>query len=250
MKNTEDDDSLAALAKQLITELKPLTFQSPVSHVYLTTEYTWLAHEQYLNRYCEGKKRVLMLGMNPGPWGMAQTGVPFGEVSYVKDWMGISANISKPDPEHPKRVIEGFSCQRSEVSGQRLWGLFAERYPDAADFFKDHLVVNYCPLVWMGETGRNITPDKLPKKEIKPVDDASRKHLAAVIRRADPEWLIGIGAYAEKKIQETVKQYLPDRSFKVGKVLHPSPASPIANRGWAEQAERQLYDLGVWSESL
>ena len=246
MKYSGGDLSLAEAAQQLITELSPLTFQPPVSHVYLTTEYTWSSHEQYLNRYCEGKKRVLMLGMNPGPWGMAQTGVPFGEVSKVRDWMGITAEIAKPAREHPKRPIEGFHCQRAEVSGQRLWGLFAEKYPVAADFFADHTVVNYCPLVWMGETGKNITPDKLPKEEMRAVDEASSKHLAAVIARAQPEWLVGIGAYAEKKIKETIKEYFPEEEFKCGKILHPSPASPIANRGWAPQAEKQLKDLGVW----
>jgi len=29
-------------------------------------------------------------------------------------------------------------------------------------------------------------------------------------------------------------------------VLHPSPASPAANRGWGEAATRQLVELGVW----
>jgi single-strand selective monofunctional uracil DNA glycosylase len=32
----------------------------------------------------------------------------------------------------------------------------------------------------------------------------------------------------------------------LGKVLHPSPASPAANRGWAEAATRQLIEQGVW----
>ena len=36
-----------------------------------------------------GRKEAVFLGMNPGLWGMAQTGVPFGTVSLVRDWMGI-----------------------------------------------------------------------------------------------------------------------------------------------------------------
>ena len=111
-----------------------------------------------------------MLGMNPGPWGMAQTGVPFGEIPAVRDWMGISSVVDKPGNEHPKRPVEGFACERSEVSGRRLWGLFSEKFPNPEDFFRDHFVANYCPLVWMGETGKNITPDKLPKVEMAPVD--------------------------------------------------------------------------------
>ncbi len=233
-------------AQELTRELKPLKFAEPVSCVYLPTDYAWETHCEYLEKYGLGEKKVLFLGMNPGPWGMSQTGVPFGEIPAVRDWMGISGEVEKPDPEHPKREVVGFACKRSEVSGRRLWGLFAEKYPEAKDFFQDHFVVNYCPLVWMGETGKNITPDKLPKAEMVPVEKACKKHLAAVIAAQEPEWLIGIGAYAEKKLIETVKEYFPSREFKTGKILHPSPASPIANRGWEPQAERQLLELGVW----
>lgn len=237
-------------AFELSQALKPLTFEKPVSHVYLPTEYAWDQHREYLKRYGAGQKKVIMLGMNPGPWGMAQTGIPFGEIPSVRDWMGISGAVGKPDNEHPKRPVEGFACSRSEVSGRRLWGLFAQKFPDADRFFRDHFVVNYCPLVWMGETGRNITPDKLPAAEMVPVEKACRKHLAAVIAATKPEWLIGVGAYAEKKLMETVQEYFPNKAFKIGKILHPSPASPVANRGWEPQAERQLLDLGVWSEDL
>ena len=233
-------------AQELTKELKPLQFADPVSCVYLPTEYAWETHKQYLENYGSGKKRVLMLGMNPGPWGMTQTGVPFGEIPSVRDWMGISGTVKKPVPEHPKRQVVGFDCERSEVSGRRLWGLFAEKYPKAKDFFAEHFVVNYCPLVWMGETGKNITPDKLPKVEMEPVEKACRKHLAAVIAAQEPEWLLGVGAYAEKKLIETVKEYFPEQEFQIGKILHPSPASPIANRGWEPQAEKQLLEMGVW----
>ena len=233
-------------AQELNHSLKPLSFAEPVSHVYLPTEYAWDRHREYLQRYASGKKRVLLLGMNPGPWGMAQTGVPFGEIQAVRDWMRISGAVGKPDPEHPKRPVEGFDCTRSEVSGRRLWGLFAEKFPRAEEFFADHFVANYCPLVWMGETGRNITPDKLPKSEMELVEAACQKHLATVIDALEPEWLIGVGAYAEKKLIETVKSYFPKQSFKIGKILHPSPASPAANRGWEPQAEKQLIEMGVW----
>jgi len=237
-------------ARELIRELKPLRFSDPVSHVYLPTEYAWETHREYLEKFgggeSGGRQKVLMLGMNPGPWGMAQTGVPFGEIPSVRDWMGISGPVDKPENEHPKRPIEGFDCTRSEVSGRRLWGLFSEKFPKPEDFFKDHFVTNYCPLVWMGETGKNITPDKLQKFEMEPVEKACRKHLAAVISAIEPEWLIGVGAYAEKKLIETVKEYFPDKTFNMEKILHPSPASPIANRGWEPQAEKQLIEMGLW----
>lgn len=238
--------ALINAAQELTQALKPLRFSEPVSHVYLPTEYAWQTHRMYLENYGHSQKNVLMLGMNPGPWGMAQTGVPFGEIPSVRDWMSISGEVEKPNNEHPKRPIEGFSCERSEVSGRRLWGLFAEKFPEAHDFFKAHFVANYCPLVWMADTGRNITPDKLPASEMAPVEEACKKHLATVIQTLQPKWLIGVGAYAEKKLTETVKEHLDEQEFNIGKILHPSPASPAANRGWEPQAEKQLCELGVW----
>ena len=233
-------------AQELNHALKPLRFSDPVSHVYLPTEYAWDRHREYLARFASTKKRVLLMGMNPGPWGMAQTGVPFGEIPAVRDWMRISGPVEKPEHEHPKRPIEGFNCTRSEVSGRRLWGLFSEKYPKPEAFFKQHFVANYCPLVWMSETGKNITPDKLSNAEMAPVETACQKHLATVIGALQPEWLIGVGAYAEKKLTEATKTHFPDKQFNIGKILHPSPASPAANRGWEPQAEQQLRDLGVW----
>lgn len=229
-------------SRELTAALKPLRF-SGASHVYLPTDYARKPHEAYLRCFGKGTKRVLFLGMNPGPWGMAQTGVPFGEIPAVRDWMGIEESVGKPDPEHPKRPITGFACERSEVSGRRLWGYFAEKYPRAEEFFADHFVANYCPLVWMGETGANITPDKLPKAEMEPVEAACREHLDAVIRLLRPQYLIGVGAYAEGKLVEAAERV--GSGAVTGRVLHPSPASPAANRGWAEAAAKQLEAMGV-----
>ena len=99
-----------------------LVFAPPVSVVYQPLDYAWAIHQQYLHTYAASTKRVLMLGMNPGPYGMVQTGVPFGEIAAVRDWMQLNGNVQVPAIEHPKRPIQGLACQRSEVSGRRLWG--------------------------------------------------------------------------------------------------------------------------------
>jgi single-strand selective monofunctional uracil DNA glycosylase len=230
--------------RRLVADLAGLRFADPVACVYNPLEYAWKAHEAYLSRYGSGKKRVLFLGMNPGPFGMAQTGVPFGEVAAVRDWLGICEEVSKPRVEHPKRPIEGFDCKRSEVSGRRLWGLFADRFGKAELFFKDHFVMNYCPLVWMGSTGANLTPDKLSASEMRPVEEACLKHLTEVIKLLDPSYLIGVGGFAEDRLNRAAEAC--GSTARVDRVLHPSPASPTANRGWAEVATRQLIELGVW----
>ncbi len=216
-------------------------------------------HEAYLRRAApRAAGGVVFLGMNPGPWGMAQTGVPFGEVASVRDWMGLDAEVQRPDPEHPKRPIEGLACGRSEVSGRRLWGLVAERFGTLDAFAERHVVMNYCPLVFMEASGRNRTPDKLPASERAPLEAACDRHLARVIEAARPQWVIGVGAFAERCARRVIENAAggarteaPDGAAlpetpRIGRVLHPSPASPAANRGWAEQAVAQLEALGVW----
>ncbi|HCQ33344.1 MAG TPA: single-stranded DNA-binding protein [Verrucomicrobiales bacterium] len=235
---------LIKAADQLRRALRPLSFPVPVTHTYNPLEYAWERHCEYLTRFGHGPKDILLLGMNPGPFGMAQTGIPFGEIPAVRDWMGISGHVGQPEPEHPKRPITGFACERSEVSGRRLWGLFAERFPDPDAFFKDHFVANYCPLVWMKETGANLTPDKIPANAMKPVDDACLSHLETIIEVLKPKYLIGVGAYAEKQLAGIAERL--DPGPVVGRILHPSPASPAANRDWAGTAEAQLRELGIW----
>jgi single-strand selective monofunctional uracil DNA glycosylase len=219
-----------------------MRFQPPTEAVYNPLDYAGAMHTAYVTRFCRKKKRVVFLGMNPGPWGMAQTGVPFGEVATVREWMKLDAEVGKPKPEHPKRPIEGLACQRSEVSGARLWGLFAERFGTAEAFFDEHYVANYCPLVFMEASGKNRTPDKLPKEEREPLERACDKHLAALIELLQPEVVVGVGKFAEHKALKVIGEGGP----RVTTVLHPSPASPIANRGWSPQATAQLIERGVW----
>lgn len=233
-------NELVKAAKELREDLRGLEFPEPVAYTYQPLDYAWDRHCDYLTKYGSGTKKVLFLGMNPGPYGMAQVGVPFGEIPHVRDWLKISGTVEKPEREHPKRPILGFDCERSEVSGRRLWGLFAEVYGTAEKFFEDRFVANFCPLVWMKDTGANITPDKLPKEVMEPVDEACQKHLRRVIEVLEPSVLVGVGAFAEKQLKS-----VSDGSQQIGKILHPSPASPAANKDFAGTATRQLRELGL-----
>lgn len=241
MNATARSEALLVAARELSERVGRLRFRSPVSHVYNPLAYAWPAHAEYLRRFGHGRKRAVFLGMNPGPFGMSQTGVPFGEISAVRDWMGIRAHIGKPPREHPKRPVQGFDCPRSEVSGRRLWGLFAERFGPAADFFADHLVVNYCPLTFLSATGSNITPDKLRRAERTRLFAACDEHLRRALEILQPAWLIGVGDFAAGRAQSAAE----GTDIKVGRILHPSPANPTANRGWASIVTRQLRELGL-----
>ena len=233
---------LVDAAKTLSREVDAMRFAAPVSHVYNPLDYAWPVHRAYLERFGASSKRVVFLGMNPGPFGMAQTGVPFGEIAAVRDWLGLAGTVGKPAQENPKKLVEGFACKRGEVSGQRLWGLFRERFGTPEAFFAEHFVANYCPLVFF-EDGRNLTPDKLPAAEAGPLQAACDAHLRRMVEALQAEWVIGVGAWAEKRAMLA----LDGLPVRFGRILHPSPASPAANRGWAPAATKQLVELGIWN---
>ena len=232
---------LQKISDELSDQVDGLNFGPPVTWVYNPLSYARALHHAYLE-LAQPNTDALLLGMNPGPWGMAQTGVPFGEVAAARDWLGINAPIGKPTSEHPKRPVDGLACTRSEVSGRRLWGLFSERFATPEKFFTNHFIINHCPLAFMEDTGRNRTPDKLPAAESGPLMDACDSHLRRVVQILEPEWLIAVGGFAEKRATEALSKM----DVRVGKILHPSPASPAANRGWAEQATAQMTAQGVW----
>ena len=234
-------NQLKISARKLRDAVDALTFAEPVTHVYNPLDYAWKPHAAYYDRYARAPKRVLFMGMNPGPYGMAQVGIPFGEIAAVRDWIGICEPVDKPENEHPRRPVEGFNCQRSEVSGRRLWWTFADWFGRADTFFKDHFVINYCPLVFMRTSGANVTPDKLPAHESQPLYAVCDEHLRATVAILKPQWLIGVGGFAETRAVEA----LCGLPVRIGRILHPSPASPAANRDWAGTAKKQLHELGL-----
>jgi len=228
-------------ANALNKALETLTFAPPVHTVYNPFDYASAPHEDYLRRYGNGTARVIFLGMNPGPFGMAQTGVPFGDPELVRDFLKVSGPVRQPGQVHPKRPIIGCDATRGEVSGRRLWSGVRDHWKTADAFFEAHFVSNYCPLAFMEESGRNRTPDKLPRAERDALFEVCDAHLRQIVTALQPEWVIGIGRFAEKRARIALKQ----TETRIGTVLHPSPASPAANRDWLGTAERQLRELGI-----
>jgi len=232
---------LVEVSRALSRSVSKLEFGGPVTHVYNPLQYAKRPHELYLERFGMHPTEVVLVGMNPGPFGMAQTGVPFGDVGFVRDWMGIEAPVDRPAVEHPKRPVLGFDCKRSEVSGSRLWGWAQDRFGTPELFFSRFFVINYCPLLFIEANGRNRTPDKLSSDERAALLPVCDQALRAAIEVLDPKLVVGVGAWATKRARSALGTGGP----RLGTVLHPSPASPKANRGWAQQAESDLLGLGI-----
>jgi single-strand selective monofunctional uracil DNA glycosylase len=241
MRLIEAARDLAARAGEFVPRV-------PIAYVYNPLSYAAAAYEEYLRRFGRNRKRVILLGMNPGPWGMAQTGVPFGEVEAVRDWMGIETAVDPPARQHPARQVLGFGCPRSEVSGRRLWGLMRSRFGSASRFFEEHFVANYCPLMFLDARGRNITPDRLPAASKPELFHACDEHLRITVDTLRPDWAIGVGRFAERRLSLAIET-CRHASVRIGGILHPSPANPRANRDWAGEVTRGLLDLGVWKDA-
>lgn len=236
-KNTVSE--LVRASRRLAGATAKLRFAAPVAYTYAPLDYAREPHEQYL-ALARAPVDALFLGMNPGPFGMAQTGVPFGEVAAVRDFLQIGGRVRAPRALHPKRPVEGLACARSEVSGQRFWGLMSAEFGTREAFFRRAFVWNWCPLAFVAESGANITPDKLRAREQEALAGACDRALLEMIAVLRPKTLIGVGAFAAERARRVV----PEGTLAIETILHPSPASPAANRGWHAAARKQLVAIG------
>jgi len=185
--------SLLEISDAMSNELRLLTFAPPITHVYNPLDYARDVHAEYLARYGGGPKEIVLVGMNPGPFGM------------------------------------------------RLWGWARDSFGTPQKFFSRFFVHNYCPLCFMEASGRNFTPNKLPASERAQVNEACDHALRGVVETLSPRYVLGVGHFAESRAREALKGL----DVTVGRIPHPSPASPAANRGWAKEASKAFTELGI-----
>ncbi|XP_023328801.1 single-strand selective monofunctional uracil DNA glycosylase isoform X2 [Eurytemora carolleeae] len=237
-------DKVLKIEVKLAEYLMTLDYtRSPVKYLSNPLDHAELPHRIFLQKYLDGEKKIIFLGMNPGPWGMCQTGIPFGEIEACKGFLGISAPVKTPKTFHPRRPIEGFDCKRKEVSGQRFWSLIKEvsRTPDT--FFKHSFLANHCPLAFMKESGKNVTPPEMPKELREKIMTACDSSLLEILDLLKTDLIIGIGKFAENRGKKIVKEN--KLKTRVGFLMHPSPINPLANKGWNDIALKQLAELDV-----
>ncbi len=237
LSNTKLQRDLCKIYRDLADEVSILEFSAPVFHVYNPLDYAREGFEEYLG-YCRAEVDFFLLGMNPGPWGMVQNGIPFGDTSMVRDWLKIDSKPARPEHEHPKRPILGFDCPRPEISGRRLWGWARDEYKNPENFFARFFVGNYCPLAFLEKEGRNRTPDKLKAAEREKLFALCDKASARAVELIRPKMVLGIGRFAEKRAGTACRE----SKIKIGGLPHPSPASPKANQGWARLAKEKIRE--------
>jgi single-strand selective monofunctional uracil DNA glycosylase len=210
--------------------------------VYNPLMYAWEIHEEYIRLSGGRGAKAILLGMNPGPHGMGQMGIPFAATSVVRDLLGISGiSVGKPALTHPKRPVHGLTHPKEEVSGTRLWGLLRDRYGGASKIFQNVFIVNHCPLMILdGPRGTNVTPNNISGPVVRDLLERCDQHLRETVMALGAEEVIGIGKFAEKRANTA----LEGMGIRVKTCWHPSPASPLANRNggadWRENVSAVL----------
>ncbi|MDP6864463.1 MAG: hypothetical protein QGG96_03520 [Candidatus Poseidoniaceae archaeon] len=219
-------EAAKSLSQRCNSIREDLIAQTIVAHVTNPLDYAWEYHESYLRQYSKLGAKTLLLGMNPGPYGMAQCSVPFGATEIARDFLLVTGDISDPIGRHPKRPIEGLNFARQEVSGTRLWGLLRDIWNDPITIHQNVFLVNHCPLLLLGESGKNITPDNISGKAVNSLLEECDNHLREVVKIMGIERVIGVGKYAQKRALKA----LAGLDVDITTCWHPSPASPLANR--------------------
>lgn len=232
--------------RKISNRVNQLQFDNKVEWVYNPLDYAWNVHSEYLTRFGTGPKRAVFLGMNPGPWGMAQTGVPFGDTTIAGDWLGLRGlPIGTPEEERPDRPVIGWDLERQEGSGQRLFGFFRKEMGSLPAFFQNNFVLNYLPLVMFNADGKNVTPARLLKADRLKVFEACDPYLQAMVDYYQPEVLVGIGKFALRRLEANFS----DTAYTVVDIPHPSPASPIATRDggryWNKLVTETLQEVNI-----
>ena len=219
-------ESAKKLSEKCDSLTKSILRQTNLSYVTNPLNYAWQYHESYLKQYSGLGAKTLLLGMNPGPYGMAQCGVPFGATNIAKNFLNITGKVTDPSGRHPKRPVEGLDFERQEISGTRLWGLLKDIWRTPVNIHKNVFLVNHCPLLLLSESGKNITPDKISGNAVKKLLKACDEHLKEVVIEMGITRVIGVGKYAEKRALLA----LNGLDVEITTCWHPSPASPLANR--------------------
>jgi len=210
----------------LIPELRKANLKKyPDIVVINPLEYLWLQYGYYTSCYHNQYPRAMIIGMNPGPKGMSQTGIPFGSPNIIPSILPnkslfneIRDNEGSP-VSSPHRRITGPSNTTVEVSGNRLWSALIKRYGDFKSITSEIFVDNICPLLFLcGKNGsKNLTPDKLTPSPAKIIlIRLCTERLQKIYQcLGEPSNIVALGRWSHKFLEKMFPK------VRVTYILHP-----------------------------
>ncbi|XP_017774188.1 PREDICTED: single-strand selective monofunctional uracil DNA glycosylase-like [Nicrophorus vespilloides] len=233
-------DKLLTLDEQLCQQINLLEFDSEkVEYVYNPLEYAYNGYSQFVKKYLDTSKHILFVGMNPGPYGMCQTGIPFGDVNTVQNWFEINVEVNRPRRECPERPVLGLECKRVEQSGKRLWEYFRKKCGLPEHFFRNAFILNYCPLGFFDANGKNITPNNLKVANKRKIQQICDQYMLHVLQLLECKIVVGIGRYAQERMDNILKTSNLDVQLLYMK--HPSPLAGTTDQ-WIEDTNKLIQE--------
>lgn len=244
-KTTEE---VLAAARWLSGELSQFVIDPlpPASYAANPTVYAYENYAQAMARLADGPRGVLLVGMNPGPHGMAQTGVPFGDVvnarailgrqSQGSGWSGCRLALG----DKVLLDAKGLDYHRGEVSGDRLWSALQQICGSLESAYQQVCVINYCPLLFLDNGGLNVTPDDFPKSDrvrLPKFTAACDEHLRRVVKALTPKIVIAVGGYSDKRCRVALGHTVP-----IVKITHPSPRTAATAGAWIGMVAKPIND--------
>ena len=218
---------LLAAASRLRHELRGLRFGPPVSHVYDPLDYARRGYESYVRAFANAPKRVLFVGMNPGP---VRDGADRRAVRRRPDGARLAA-ASRRRSAGRRPSTRSDRCRASRVRAARSAAPASGAPSRSASASRSAS----SPTTSSRTTARSRSsrraaaiarPTSCPSASARRCFAPATRTCAGWCAALEPEWVIGIGAFAEARAREA----LP--GARVGRITHPSPANPRAQENW------------------
>ena len=96
-----------------------------------------------------------------------------------------------------------------------------------------------CPLLFLSSSGKNVTPPELPADARRQLNAACDRALIDVLRLLCVRTVVAVGKYTENRVRSLLRD-AAITDVRVAVIIHPSPASPAANKAWSDTALAQL----------
>jgi single-strand selective monofunctional uracil DNA glycosylase len=209
-------------------------------------------HHRFRRCYPVGPRPLLVFGLNPGPYGMAQTGVPFTDLKRLefhlprlwRELLAAREPVALPGLAPPS--LRPFLTRTFESSSVRVYKFLERAFGSAEQAFRRVAFVNPCPLLFIDRaTGENRTPADLPRaapRLMREFDALRRTTVLEAVSELEARGAVLLGKDVARAAAPALRAALPADS--VLEWEHPARAVPetwarglhesLAARGWID----------------
>jgi single-strand selective monofunctional uracil DNA glycosylase len=208
-------------------------------------------HAPFRRLYPPRARPLLVFGLNPGPYGMAQTGIPFTDLKRLAQGLPrLAAELARSGerlslPGLAPSSLQPFLTRTFESSSVRVHRFLRLAHGSAERAFREVVFVNPCPLLFIDRAlGENRTPADLPRALRAGVDEARVEVVSVAVARLRARGAIVLGRDAAAALSVPLRARLGERA--VVEWEHPARAVPDI---WARGLLAALRRRGLLASS-